>query len=291
VLPDAAPQAPLPADEQPTRVGTIDGDPAWYFSYDATFQNVLLAGAIVWKTASGYWAVLTDPEADGPTLLHIAATADTTPTPFKVPLLLSGDLAGLSTDDMMLTQPVDGSGVEYNVSGWLGTEQLMVTGFAGDTGLTVLNGTKCDFVVLAWMDSYQKECLTANPVPTSVPFGSSAAAAESTARATLPTAPTTLPGRTASSSPATSSTASTPASSEPAVASSAALAGSSTTPRPFVSRTRIQPPSVTQAFRVLDGIDVYVGAHVHEQYSLSLADEAIAQVASFGTNPADWQLP
>jgi hypothetical protein len=290
VLPNTAPVAGVPADEKPTRVGTVDGNPVWYYSYTAGLQTVVLQGSIVWRTASGYWAVLYDPQADGATLLHIAATADTTPTPFKVPLVPSGAPARLSNESVMLTQPVDDSGLEFSISGYLGpgpgAEQLIITGFAGDTGLTRQNGTKCDYPTISWLGSYQSGCLIPNGVPERDPFGSSAAAPGSTTPATRPTTP---PARTTTSPPTTSSSQPTsPSSSTPSEP-----AGSSTAPT--VQDTVIPPsqgtPSLKLAFSVLNGIDVYVGVFVHSQYSQSLANTAITQLTSFGTNPADWQQP
>jgi len=161
VMPKVAPMSPytLAPGDHPVKVGTIDGNPVWYYSYSEQLQNaVSLTDFLLWKTAAGYWAALQDPLVDGPTLLRIAKSANTTPTPLEVPLTTTGDLAKLSSYDVLLAQTTDNDGLEYIVDGNLGNENISITGIDGDTGLTTQNGTKCDFTMITGLGSYQYPC-------------------------------------------------------------------------------------------------------------------------------------
>lgn len=256
------PQTFSPGD-RPTRVGTIDGNPVWYYAYSAKLPSGPVHDFLAWKTASGYWAALQDPLVDGPTLLHIATSADTTPTPLKVPLMPVGDLAKLTAYSVLLVQTLDNSGVEFTIDGWLGAENVGITGIAGDTGITRQNGTKCDFVMITGLGSYQKACLKEDMAPIeNLPFTAPVGASASTTPETVPPRSSTPTGAT----------------------------GTPTAPDTDLYASIGPPPTPWEsAFKVLDGIDVYVSVSVDEQYSQSLSDKALTGITSFGTNPANWQ--
>ncbi|HEV2633893.1 MAG TPA: hypothetical protein VGX23_02030 [Actinocrinis sp.] len=166
--PDATMLPLITYSQVPVQVGTIDGNPVWYYPLSGQFPDSgPLVDFLAWKTASGQWAALQDPQADGPTLLRIAKAANTKPTPLAVPLMPTGSLAGLSVYNVLLVQKPDNSGMEYALYGTLGKENVSVLGFAGDTGITSQGGTNCDFEDVSGHGLYQPTC--AQELPQLIP--------------------------------------------------------------------------------------------------------------------------